>query len=56
MGSEQAALSELGSRRPGGERQRLWPRAVKTYGNYAQYQRGARRRQIPVVKRFSSRS
>ena len=30
------------------ERQRLWPRAVKTYGNYAQYQRRTAR-QIPVV-------
>jgi deazaflavin-dependent oxidoreductase (nitroreductase family) len=30
------------------ERRRLWPRAVKTYGNYAQYQRRTRR-EIPVV-------
>jgi deazaflavin-dependent oxidoreductase (nitroreductase family) len=30
------------------ERRRLWPQAVKTYGNYAQYQRRTER-QIPVV-------
>jgi deazaflavin-dependent oxidoreductase (nitroreductase family) len=30
------------------ERRRLWPEAVKTYGNYAQYQRRTKR-QIPVV-------
>jgi F420H(2)-dependent quinone reductase len=30
------------------ERRRLWPRAVKTYGNYAHYQRRTER-QIPVV-------
>jgi F420H(2)-dependent quinone reductase len=30
------------------ERRRLWPRAVKAYGNYAQYQRRTGR-QIPVV-------
>jgi deazaflavin-dependent oxidoreductase (nitroreductase family) len=30
------------------ERKRLWPRAVKTYGNYAQYQRRTGR-EIPVV-------
>jgi deazaflavin-dependent oxidoreductase (nitroreductase family) len=30
------------------ERRRLWPQAVKSYGNYAQYQRRTER-QIPVV-------
>lgn len=30
------------------ERRRLWPRAVETYGNYAQYQRRTGR-EIPVV-------
>jgi deazaflavin-dependent oxidoreductase (nitroreductase family) len=30
------------------ERRRLWPRAVKSYGNYANYQRRTGR-QIPVV-------
>jgi deazaflavin-dependent oxidoreductase (nitroreductase family) len=30
------------------ERRRLWPRAVKAYGNYAHYQRRTAR-QIPVV-------
>jgi deazaflavin-dependent oxidoreductase (nitroreductase family) len=31
------------------ERERLWPRAVETYGGYADYQARSRGRQIPIV-------
>jgi F420H(2)-dependent quinone reductase len=31
------------------ERERLWPRAVETYGGYADYQARSRGREIPIV-------
>jgi len=31
------------------ERERLWPKAVETYGTYRQYQERSRGREIPLV-------